>query len=155
MNFWCWSFLEVGDSRCCCYSCNITAQHCYWKPFQLLTSSYLVRIQVLEIISPSFCQQESLAFFSYPFMLCQYETNLSSLYVYIKYWEYMLCKRVKLFTSTLYTWWISLNLNIQQRISNTKSETTAYRKNRNGNQHTKKKTTSKGVDNAVVKYHLQ
>ena len=43
----------------------------------LITASYLVGIQALEITSLYFCQQASQAFLSYPFRQCQYHTNLS------------------------------------------------------------------------------
>ena len=41
----------AGNNRYRCYSFNITEQHCYWTLVQLITGSYFVEIQVLEITS--------------------------------------------------------------------------------------------------------
>ena len=50
LDFWRWSFLPAGSSKCFSHSFNITKQHCYWTPVQLLTANYLVGIH--EITSP-------------------------------------------------------------------------------------------------------
>ena len=69
----------AGNNRYRCYSFNITEQHCYWTLVQLITGSYFVEIQVLEITSIHLSVNMHLRHFFFSILLGRCNTRQTSL----------------------------------------------------------------------------